>query len=56
MDNSEKYKEYYDLSQKEYDTLVETNYWRMKHKYPMIEVPKVDIEYHKAFAKAITKK
>ncbi len=42
-----KYKEYYALQHTEYKFLVRTNYYRLKHDLPLIEVPKIDTEYWK---------
>lgn len=52
----DKYAEFRALSPKERKSLVIVNFFRMRHKLPLIEVPANEVEYHKAFSKIITEK
>ncbi len=48
------YAEYYALSPKERRNLFTTNFFRFKHKLPLIQVPPYEINYHKQFSKLLS--
>lgn len=50
------YHEYLNLSPKERRSLLLTNWFRYKHKIPLIEVPPSETNYHKQFAKLLSDK
>lgn len=50
------YYEYLNLSPKEVKNIVMINWFRYKHKLPLIEVPPYDKYYHKQFNKLLTEK